>query len=169
MVIIVFTNSTGFEFIPLSFNPGWDATLGPLGPGFGAILLDTSLTFSPDGTVVIDGGDRSAFPAMEVWTYGNVGQDPYNLLYLPESTTGDLGDYNQQIPDVSSASISDTSDDGTQDDSGTEDNGDDSGCDIGQCDGESLALLVRPGFLLKPGVVLSQVAARRMCTMENGV
>jgi len=64
------------------------------------ILLDMSLTISPDGTVSIDGGERSAFPSIEAWTYQS-GQDPFNLLAIQETKESDLGSFNQEIPDVS--------------------------------------------------------------------
>jgi RHS repeat-associated protein len=76
----------GFDFIP--------------GAPHDPILLDTSLTFSPDGTVSIDGGERSGFPSIEVWSYQS-GQDPYNLLSMQETKESDLGSFNQEIPNVS--------------------------------------------------------------------
>ena len=76
----------GFSFIPGS-------------PG--AIETSMSLTMSPDGFTSIDsGGERSAFPSMEVWTYAD-GTDPFSLLYLPETTPAALGSLNQSIPSVS--------------------------------------------------------------------
>jgi len=50
----------------------------------GAILLDTSLTLSPDGSVSVDGGSRSALPSIEIWSYQS-GQDPFNVLFMPET------------------------------------------------------------------------------------
>jgi RHS repeat-associated protein len=88
------------------------------------ILLDMSLTISPDGTVDADGGERSAFPSLEVWSY-QPDQDPYNVLYIPESgDPNDLGSLNQAIPTTGDASTTvgpgdDSGDDGS--DSGTQD------------------------------------------------
>jgi len=55
----------------------------PFAPN-GAILLDTSLTLSPDGSVSVDGGSRSALPSIEIWSYQS-GQDPFNVLFMPET------------------------------------------------------------------------------------
>jgi RHS repeat-associated protein len=76
----------GFSFVP--FSPA-------------AIETSMSITMSPDSFTSIDaGGERSAFPSMEVWTYSD-GQDPFNLLFLPETTPAALGSLNQSIPNVS--------------------------------------------------------------------
>ena len=79
-----------------SLNGFAGSTGGPQDP----ILLNISLTFSPDGTVDVSGGQRSGFPSLELWTY-QVGQDPFNLLAMQETKLSDLGSYNQEIPEVS--------------------------------------------------------------------
>jgi hypothetical protein len=48
----------------------------------------------------VDGGERSAFPSIEIWTYQS-GQDPFNLLAIQETKESDLGSFNQEIPEVS--------------------------------------------------------------------
>ncbi len=40
---------------------------------------------------------------MEVWSYEQ-GQDPFNILYMPETTPSALGSLNQEIPDMSNTS-----------------------------------------------------------------
>ena len=64
------------------------------------ILLNTSWTFFPDGSVTNNGGDRSGYPSIEEWVYQS-GQDPFNLLSMPETKISDLGSLNQQIPENS--------------------------------------------------------------------
>jgi hypothetical protein len=85
------------------------------------ILLDLSLTISPDGTVESDGGERSAFPSLEVWSY-QPGQDPYNVLYIPESgNPNDLGSLNQDVPSTGDPSTTVTPGDNNGGDSGSQD------------------------------------------------
>jgi RHS repeat-associated protein len=103
---------------------GFDTAGAPL-PGLGAILLDTSLTISPDGTVTVDGGDRSGFPSIEIWSYQS-GQDPYNVLYVPETTPADLGWSTQLLPDTSegpSTTVLPGGDPGSADGSGSDGGG----------------------------------------------
>jgi RHS repeat-associated protein len=120
------------------------------------ILLDMSLTISPDGTVESDGGQRSAFPSLEVWSY-QPGQDPYNVLYIPESgNPGDLGALNQDVPDTSDENsvdvTTDNGDSGAQDGTGSDSGGGGGGGDDcnpdtdDQCDG----LLVYPKMFVDP-------------------
>jgi RHS repeat-associated protein len=105
------------------------------------ILLDLSLTISPDGTVESDGGQRSAFPSLEVWSY-QPGQDPYNVLYIPESgNPNDLGSLNQDVPSTGDPSTTvapgdnNSGDNGTQDGSGQDGSGDGGGGGGGGGDG----------------------------------
>ncbi len=135
-----------------------------------AILLDMSLTIYPDGSVESDGGERSAFPSIEMWSY-QPGQDPYNVLYIPESgNPGDLGSLNQDVPPTTNPSVTttpDSSDNGTQD-GGVQDGGGGGGgdCDCDYDDTDSV--LVQPGFFVRPSVVLSQLRERQISTGENG-
>lgn len=124
-----------------------------------AILLDTSLTISADGTVSVDGGERSGFPSIEIVTY-QIGQDPFFLLAMQETKESDLGSFNQEIPvvsnDPSTASIVVTPEDVGQDweggsaigwDVGEDGGGGDFGCD--GCDFEDdLFPLVRKSIYL---------------------
>jgi len=123
-----------------------------------------SLTISPDGTVESDGGQRSAFPSLEVWSY-QPGQDPYNVLYIPESgNSGDLGSLNQDVPDTSDENsvdvTTDNGDSGAQDGTGGDGGGGGGGGDDcnpdtdDQCDG----LLVYPKMFVEPTDVLAQSA-----------
>jgi RHS repeat-associated protein len=93
------------------------------------ILLDLSLTIFPDGTVESDGGERSAFPSLEVWSY-QPGQDPYNVLYIPESgNPNDLGSLNQDVPSTGDPSATGTQGDNPGDNSGDSGSQDGSGQD----------------------------------------
>lgn len=63
------------------------------------ILLTTAITTYPNGDVTLEGGSRSSYPALEVWTY-QAGQDPSMILNMPQTTPDQLGSFNQTIPSV---------------------------------------------------------------------
>jgi hypothetical protein len=64
-----------------------------------AIELNATVTFSPDGTVAV-GGQSSSYPSLEVWMY-QPGQEPFNMVSMPETDITNLGQLDQTIPDVS--------------------------------------------------------------------
>jgi RHS repeat-associated protein len=62
------------------------------------ILLNVGLVVSPDGTVNVQGGDRSAYPSLEGYYYDSNGvATAIPGLQLPETNENDLGSLNQII------------------------------------------------------------------------
>jgi hypothetical protein len=66
----------------------------PLAPD--ALLLKTSVTCNASGCS-INGGSRSGFPSLEAWGY-QVGQAPTMIFNVPEGTSGQLGNFNANVP-----------------------------------------------------------------------